>query len=190
VPGQTGPGDRAADHAVEADAEAPGGEVDPVRLERSAELLELPELAGWFVDPGLISEEALALLQARESRLVVSDQIKGEREAAIVDAVIDRHFTPEARRRWARRLVEMALIFRSTAREETAGRVTDVGAALADDRIPWQRVINARGEVSPRAEPGGDRVQRRLLEREGVRFDVRGRVSLEIFGWKPRARVR
>ena len=37
------------------------------------------------------SEDALALLQARESRLVVSEQIKAEREAAIVDGVIDRH---------------------------------------------------------------------------------------------------
>jgi methylated-DNA-protein-cysteine methyltransferase-like protein len=63
-------------------------------------------------------------------------------------------------------------------------------AALSDDRIPWQRVINARGEVSPRSQPGADRLQRRLLEREGVRFDARGRISFEDFGWRPRRRVR
>jgi hypothetical protein len=136
--------------AESADATPPGAPVDPGLLERSAELLELPELAGWFVDPGLISDDALALLQARESRLVVSDQIKGEREAAIVDAVIDKHFAPETRRRWARRLAEMALIFRSTGREETAARVTGVGAALADDNraarhIPFVRALAMRG---------------------------------------------
>jgi methylated-DNA-protein-cysteine methyltransferase-like protein len=55
-------------------------------------------------------------------------------------------------------------------------------------RVPWQRVVNARGEVSARAEPGWERVQRQLLEAEGVRFDGRGRVDLGAFGWRPRRR--
>jgi methylated-DNA-protein-cysteine methyltransferase related protein len=59
-------------------------------------------------------------------------------------------------------------------------------AALRDDRVPWQRVVNARGEVSLRSEPGAEQRQRELLEREGVRFDAQGRVSLERFGWRPR----
>jgi hypothetical protein len=126
------------------------GEVDPGLLERSAELLELPELAGWFVDPALISDDALALLQARESRLVVSEQIKAEREAAIVDAVIDKQFTPETRHRWSRRLAEMAFIFQSTSREETARLATSVEAGLADDNrvvrhIPFVRALAMRG---------------------------------------------
>jgi methylated-DNA-protein-cysteine methyltransferase-like protein len=53
---------------------------------------------------------------------------------------------------------------------------------------PWQRVINARGEISPRAEPGWQDYQRRLLEEEGVEFDERGRVALERFRWRPRRR--
>lgn len=136
--------------AVTADAEATAGEVDPLLLDRSSELLESPELAGWFVDPGQIHEDALALLQARESRLVVSDQIKAERETAIVDAVIDTQFTGEVRRRWARRLAEMALIFRSIGREETARLAIGAGAALADDNrtarhIPFVRALAMRG---------------------------------------------
>jgi hypothetical protein len=124
--------------------------VDPGLVEGSAELLELPELAGWFLDPESIADDALALLQARESRLVVSEQIKSEREAAIVDAVIDRQFTPDARRRWARRLAEMALIFRSTGREDTALEAAGVGLALADDHraarhIPFVRALAVRG---------------------------------------------
>lgn len=73
------------------------------------------------------------------------------------------------------------------------GHARQVGYALHAlrdaDGVPWHRVVNARGAVSPRSEPGGDRVQRQLLEREGVRFDERGRASLERFGWRPRARA-
>ena len=46
------------------------------------------------------------------------------------------------------------------------------------------RVINARGEISlPRAS-GADVTQRLRLEREGVKFDGRGRVDLKVFGWE------
>src|SRR4029077_9460829 len=48
------------------------GKVDPGLVEGSAGLLELAELGGWFLDPARVATEALALLQARESRLVVS----------------------------------------------------------------------------------------------------------------------
>jgi methylated-DNA-protein-cysteine methyltransferase-like protein len=61
-------------------------------------------------------------------------------------------------------------------------------AALRDARVPWQRVINARGEISPRREPGVEALQRRMLEREGVRFDAGGRIELERHLWRPRPR--
>lgn len=51
--------------------------------------------------------------------------------------------------------------------------------------VPWQRVINAQGRVSLRAFAGPEDVQRKLLEREGVRFDARDRVDLQRFGWRP-----
>jgi methylated-DNA-protein-cysteine methyltransferase-like protein len=58
-----------------------------------------------------------------------------------------------------------------------------VGTAMArcPDDVPWQRVINAKGEISIR--PGAEQ-QRRLLEAEGVVFDARGRVDLARFGWQ------
>jgi methylated-DNA-protein-cysteine methyltransferase-like protein len=60
--------------------------------------------------------------------------------------------------------------------------------ALPEGRpLPWHRVVNARGAVSPRAS-GFEVPQRRLLEREGVRFDERGRIDLERFGWPARGR--
>ena len=61
---------------------------------------------------------------------------------------------------------------------------------LPDDAgVPWQRVLNASGEVAKRAYPEDARWQRDLLEDEGVEFDVRGRV-LPRFFWKPRGRRR
>jgi methylated-DNA-protein-cysteine methyltransferase-like protein len=63
-------------------------------------------------------------------------------------------------------------------------------AALPDESpVPWQRVVNARGEVSLRRadDLGRSGYQRHLLEEEGVAFDLDGRIDLERFGWKPRA---
>ena len=55
--------------------------------------------------------------------------------------------------------------------------------------LPWQRVINSRGEVSPRAMPGWDGYQRHLLEEEGVRFDAAARVNLKRYLWEPETTV-
>jgi TDG/mug DNA glycosylase family protein len=74
------------------------------------------------------------------------------------------------------------------------GHARQVGYALAalrgESDLPWQRVINARGEVSLRRAPGYEDLQRALLEREGVSFDAKGRVSLARFGWQPDAPAR
>jgi methylated-DNA-protein-cysteine methyltransferase-like protein len=69
------------------------------------------------------------------------------------------------------------------------GRARLVGyalSALSDKSIPWHRVINASGGISPRA--GGDppeEMQRLRLENEGVRFDAHGRVPLGQYQWRP-----
>lgn len=59
-----------------------------------------------------------------------------------------------------------------------------VGGAMAacPEDVPWQRVINSKGEISLR--PGAE-TQRRLLEAEGVVFDERGRVNLRVYEWEP-----
>jgi len=58
-----------------------------------------------------------------------------------------------------------------------------VGGAMAacPDDVPWQRIINSKGEISPR--PGAEK-QRQLLEAEGVEFDERGRADLKVYGWE------
>lgn len=54
----------------------------------------------------------------------------------------------------------------------------------AGRRVPWQRVVNARGEISARAWPGAEDVQRTALEDEGVEFDRRGRIDLATWQWR------
>jgi methylated-DNA-protein-cysteine methyltransferase-like protein len=58
--------------------------------------------------------------------------------------------------------------------------------ALRDDedrKVPWWRVINAKGEISLSDFSGAD-LQRALLEREGVHFSKHGRVDMKRYGWK------
>ncbi|HEY3344248.1 MAG TPA: MGMT family protein [Anaerolineaceae bacterium] len=68
--------------------------------------------------------------------------------------------------------------------EFQAWRARWVGTAMSasPQGVPWQRVINAQGKISPRG-PGAAR-QRELLEAEGVVFDERERVDLARFGWE------
>jgi len=58
----------------------------------------------------------------------------------------------------------------------------------ADDSVPWHRIVNARGEISQRAQSDSVHVQRKLLETEGIVFDARGRIDLGRYRWRPRSR--
>ena len=62
-----------------------------------------------------------------------------------------------------------------------------VGYAMAalpfDTDVPWQRVINRQGKISPRASGSGSALQRQLLEAEGIRFDADSRVDFGAVGW-------
>jgi len=123
---------------------------DPALLERSATLLERPELAGWFLDPESVQSDAVDLLQTRESRLVLSDQLKAEREAAIVDRVIERELDASSRRLWSRRLAEMALVLDGAGAPEPAASARAVAAALGSStfeprRLPFVRALASRG---------------------------------------------
>jgi methylated-DNA-protein-cysteine methyltransferase related protein len=75
-----------------------------------------------------------------------------------------------------------------------AGHARQVGYALHalphETTIPWHRVVNAKGGISLRSQPGGELIQQMLLEREGVRFNARGQVVLGRAGWMPRAAPR
>jgi methylated-DNA-protein-cysteine methyltransferase-like protein len=67
------------------------------------------------------------------------------------------------------------------------GHARQIGYALhnlpAASDVPWHRVINAKGEISPRSAGDSHELQRMLLEEEGVGF-VADRVDLERYRWK------
>jgi methylated-DNA-protein-cysteine methyltransferase-like protein len=67
------------------------------------------------------------------------------------------------------------------------GHARQVGYALhnlpARNDVPWHRVINAKGEISPRSAGDSHELQRMLLEGEGVEVDPRGRIDLKKFRW-------
>jgi methylated-DNA-protein-cysteine methyltransferase-like protein len=52
-------------------------------------------------------------------------------------------------------------------------------------RVPWQRVVQKGGGLSPTVCPGDPGRQRRLLEREGVTFHLDGHIDMERHQWKP-----
>ena len=72
------------------------------------------------------------------------------------------------------------------------GHARQVGYALhalpEASRVPWHRVVNAKGEISPRSAGDSHELQRMLLEAEGVEFPLRGVIDLRRFGWKVRNR--
>jgi methylated-DNA-protein-cysteine methyltransferase-like protein len=65
------------------------------------------------------------------------------------------------------------------------GHARQVGYALhalpADSGVPWHRVVNAKGEISPRSAGDSHELQRMLLEAEGVEFDEKGRILRRYF---------
>ena len=93
--------------------------------------------------------------------------------------------------------------FYDLIRQVPEGRVVTYGdiAKLADCRsaravgfalnqlpegsdVPWQRVINSQGKVSPRRNSEGHLVQQLILEEEGITFND-GKVDLSQYRWLP-----
>ena len=67
-----------------------------------------------------------------------------------------------------------------------APHARQVGDALHSlPNVPWQRVVNAGGEVSRRSAPEHPLRQRMLLEDEGVRFDARDGLERSELAWTP-----
>ena len=56
--------------------------------------------------------------------------------------------------------------------------------------VPWQRVINAKGEISMHGGGQGSFIQQVLLEEEGIVFDLAHRIDLTVFRWEPEIAVR
>lgn len=51
--------------------------------------------------------------------------------------------------------------------------------------VPWHRVVNAQGRISIKGSPEGAAEQRARLEAEGVVFDERGHIDMDVHLWRP-----
>ena len=74
---------------------------------------------------------------------------------------------------------DVALIVGGGCDARTVGYALNAIPKAGGEHIPWQRVINAQGGIST-----SGLLQRKLLEDEGIVFDVEGRVPLARFRWE------
>jgi methylated-DNA-protein-cysteine methyltransferase-like protein len=62
-----------------------------------------------------------------------------------------------------------------------------VGYALAslpaESGVPWQRVINSKGKISPHGAGFGSAMQHHLLEQEGIIFKEDKTIDFNVYGW-------
>ncbi|KAH8179145.1 6-O-methylguanine DNA methyltransferase, DNA binding domain-containing protein [Sarocladium implicatum] len=65
----------------------------------------------------------------------------------------------------------------------------DPSARFNHDNVPWQRVINAKGAISPRSQPEGTQSQAEALRAEGVEVprSAMGELTVDFaeYGWFP-----
>src|SRR5580698_4593364 len=110
-------------------------------------------------------------------KLLRTAQPQGDEAVAAICAVIRR--IPKG---WVATYGQVAAMAGLPRRARLVGHVLqNLGQTT---KIPWHRVVNAKGEVSySLARNGGDALQRRLLEKEGVEFDANNRFNLEQFRW-------
>lgn len=59
-----------------------------------------------------------------------------------------------------------------------------LAALAAGSKIPWHRVINAQGRVSPRGPQDDGARQLELLALEGVQIGSDGRIDLARYRWR------
>lgn len=62
------------------------------------------------------------------------------------------------------------------------GTAMRLSAGVVD--LPWHRVINAQGRVSPGGDMFRPEHQRHLLELEGISFRRSGTVDLKVYRWE------
>jgi methylated-DNA-protein-cysteine methyltransferase-like protein len=103
---------------------------------------------------------------------------QGDKAVEAICAVISR--IPKG---WVATYGQVAAMAGMSRRARLVGRILQ--HLDAKTKIPWHRVVNAKGEVSfALSRNGGDILQRRLLEKEGIEFDDKGRLDLERCRWR------
>ena len=86
----------------------------------------------------------------------------------------------------AGRVMTYGTVAAALDRPRSARAVGSALSALPDDHdVPWWRVVASDGRISTPTIHHTARIQRALLEDEGVRFDDRDRIDRARYGWDP-----
>ena len=73
-----------------------------------------------------------------------------------------------------------------TGRPRTPRAVGGALSALPEDLdVPWWRVISSSGRISTSSIHHTAKIQRALLEGEGIRFTETGRIDWNLYQWNP-----
>jgi methylated-DNA-protein-cysteine methyltransferase related protein len=78
---------------------------------------------------------------------------------------------------------QIATILGQPRGARAVGYAMKASGVLGD--VPWQRVINHKGQISARGEVERPMLQRQLLEEEGVVFDDTDTCDLGVYRWEP-----
>jgi methylated-DNA-protein-cysteine methyltransferase-like protein len=114
----------------------------------------------------------------KRRKLPMPPNLQGDKAVEAICAVIRR--IPKG---WVATYGQVAAMAGMPRRARLVGRVLQ--RLDPATKIPWHRVVNAKGEVSfSLSRNGGDILQRRLLEKEGIEFDDRDRLDLERTRWR------
>jgi hypothetical protein len=129
--------------------ELPAAEVmlNPDYLEESPEILEEEELQAWFFGFDEVHRYSLDLLQARQSRIVLSEQLQQERINGILANAIRDVVTPPIQRGLRRRLEETAYVLLKTDRALQARRAVAAAQQLGEGALtlsPFLRQLMER----------------------------------------------
>lgn len=143
------------------DISAAEAKLNPELLKESPSLLDEPEMRSWFFGFDQVRTLALELLQASQSRIVLSEQLRAERQEGIVARAIRDVVDPPLRRGLRRRLEEAAYVLLKTDRSLQARRAVAAAQSMAEEsltlspflRALMERSLDLAGEVETAKVP-------------------------------------
>jgi hypothetical protein len=102
----------------------------PTLVSESAAALEEKEFRTWFFDAGRLGPYLEALLQAKDSPIVLSPAQQQERFRVTVEKAVEEIFGGATKQSWVRRLYTMAYCLAATNRQEAARQACAAALAL------------------------------------------------------------
>ena len=122
--------------------------------DHAADLLELPELAGWTLPESVVQTYADALAEIDESKIVVSEAMQRERVDRVFEDAMQEVLGEESRAIMRLRLEEMAYYFLQTDRRLEALWALAAAESLLDDNPDRLRLNPFAGALLERSLEG------------------------------------